>query len=117
MGREDFVRGSADVVVDFLSHPDPSFSVGAGVEWQAHRLISLRAGYTEDRIRPGHFASIGLGGFFPPGLGFDVAYRHQFGGTNPNRQVLLNLRIQPFKDVAKALWPFHLGHGPSCLSG
>jgi hypothetical protein len=96
VGHEEFVQGSLDAVLDLSTRPDPSFTLGAGVEWLAYKFVTLRGGYMEDRIRPGHFLSGGVGLFGPPGIGVDVGYRHQLGGSNPDRTLLVSFKVQPF---------------------
>ena len=96
VGPDASWKAALDVVADTASHPDPSFAFHLGGEYSPLSYLAVRAGYVEDRIRGDRLLTAGMGVFFPPGIGLDLAYRHQLGGELPARVLALNIKLQPF---------------------
>ena len=100
VGNDSIARGAFDLVVDTMTHPQPTLAYHVGAEVEPLPFLALRAGYVEDRIKPAHLLSGGLGMFFPPGWGFDLAYRHELGGVHPERLIALSVKGQIGLDEA-----------------
>jgi hypothetical protein len=95
IGSETSFKGTIDVVGDFDSRPDFSLAFHGGLEYLVVSVLTLRVGYTEDRIRMDRFVSGGISLFIPPGIGLDLAYRQQIGGVETSRMIALTLKLQP----------------------
>lgn len=83
---------AADMRADFGIAPTVQLAFSTGAEYVVAQAFPIRLGYTLDKISGRQDLSGGLG-IYIEGLGIDVAYRHELGGTN-GRLVALTLRLQ-----------------------
>jgi hypothetical protein len=83
---------AADVRADFETNHQTTFTYSGGMEFVLGQNIPLRAGYTWDGFT--RSSQLGLGiGVLTGGGGFDLAYRHDFGGEK-GRLIALTFKVQ-----------------------
>ena len=82
---------AADIKGDFGIAPTAQFAYSFGGEY-VFGPLPVRGGYSYDSITHSHFISGGFG-FDSSGSGFDVAYRHEIGGSE-GRLLALTIRIK-----------------------
>lgn len=83
---------AADVRADFETNDRTTFSYSGGLEFILGQNIPLRAGYTWDGFTRSSQLGVGIG-VLTGGGGFDLAYRHDFGGEK-GRLIALTFKVQ-----------------------
>ena len=79
------MRGDFNAVV-------PRLAYSGGIEYILASAFPIRAGYTWDGIAAKQYLGVGLG-YFSEGSGIDIAYRHEFGGSN-GRMLAVTIKMQ-----------------------
>lgn len=86
-------RVEGDVVLDTSTRGDTSLAYHVGAEYPLLSLLTLRAGYLEDRTLGQRAVSGGFGISIPPGVGLDVGYRQDLLGAQPAHELVIGFNM------------------------